>query len=333
MKHKNEKNTGVKDPGTGKSPENNSGETNNIQPIIPEEDLCSREIFIDYDTNINDLYEDLLEESYKVNPREITMSIFNARELSFEDIENLSEMIHKRKLKVNLHAEESLDFTELTLCALCVTGKRWFSYNTFLNMESIHSITKNELERISKKISKRTGVEANVVSELYNRKAFIEAWVIFSDDSFTNNIVKNIGRNEKKTIIVNKDTDLVQLGKDLIADSYNGHPKATLLMIGNAKIFKISEIEKLSKIIRNIPLEVSTYVYDNIDLTELAMANLCRNKLFFILDVFNITMDTLEPLSEKELKRISKGITRFMGKDVEEIMKYYQNKDIIDLSK
>jgi hypothetical protein len=330
MSNNNLKTNGVNGAGSGKSPENNSGETNNILPVKQEEDLKPRNMLIDYDTNMDELYQDLLEESNKRDPRETTMYVVDARDFSFEEIENLSEVINKKKLIVNLTAVSCMDFTEATLFALCVTGEVNFPKDTHIHMESINPITKNELKRISKKISKRTGVEANVVSELYNQKAIVEPSAIFPDYSDFNKILNKIGGNMENTISISKDTDLEQLGKELIAKSNNVNSVHTLLMIDNAKKFKISEIEKLGDVIKKIPLEVSTYVLNDMDLTEFALSNICLNKYKFLPKGVKITMDTLEPLSDEELKRISEVIAEFTEKDAEEISEYYKNRDIID---
>lgn len=324
MKNKLKKSYGVKATGSGQSAENNTGNINSDQPVRLEEYSKPRNILIDYDTNADDLYQDLLEESYEKTPRDITMYVVDAKEFSLEDIENLSEMINKRNLIVNLYAVKCIDFTGFALFGLCVTGEVNFSANTDIHMESLNSIPKNELDRISKKISERIDVEANVVSELYNQKAIVEPGVIFPDDSNTNNM-ENI-------ISVNNDTDLHQLGIDLIAESNEDSTKHKLLKIDNAKTFKIAEIEKLGKIIKNLPLKVNTFISEDNDMTELTFALLCRNNSTFITAEVKTTMDTLEPLSDDELKRISEIIAKFTGKDAEEILKYYKNKDIIDLN-
>lgn len=325
MKKKLKKSSGVKATGSGQSAENNTGNINSDQPVRLEEYSKPRNILIDYDTNADDLYQDLLEESYEKTPRDITMYVVDAKEFSLEDIENLSEMINKRNLIINLYAVKCIDFTGFALFGLCVTGEVYFSANTDIHMESLNSIPKNELDRISKKISERIDVEANVVSVLYNQKAIVEPGVLFPDDSNANNM-ENI-------ITVNNDTDLHQLGIDLIAESNeDNNTKQKQLMINNAKTFKISEIEKLSNIIKNIPLKVHTFVLEDMDMTELAFTLLCSNSSIFITAEVKTTMDTLVPLSDDELKRISKIIAKFTGKDVEEILKYYKNKDIIDLN-
>jgi len=324
-KYKLRKTTSVKATSSGQSPENISGETNNIQPVISEEGLRPRNILIDYDTNLKDLYQELLKESYKDNPREIRMYVVDARNFSLEVIEKISEMINKRKLKVNLDAINCIDFTGLALFGLCVTGEVYFPNNTDIHMESINPIPKNELNRISKKISERTGVEATVVSELYNQKAIVEPVNIFPD--FSNaNIMENY-------ISVDMDTDLDQLGKDLIALSNMGYTKHKILVINYARTFKITEIEKLSKIIKNLPFKVIPFMFKDNDMTELAFLLLCSNDTYLIEDEVEVTMDTIEPLSDEELKRISEVFAKFIGKDVEEILKYYENKDIIDLKK
>ncbi len=324
MKKKLKKSSGVKATGSGQSAENNTGNINSDQPVRLEEYSKPRNILIDYDTNADDLYQDLLEESYGKTPRDITMYVVDAKEFSLEDIENLSEMINKRNLIVNLYAVKCIDFTGFALFGLCVTGEVNFSANTDIHMESLNSIPKNELDRISKKISERIDVEANVVSELYNQKAIVEPGVLFPDDSNANNM-ENI-------ISVNNDTDLHQLGIDLITVSNEDSTKHKLLKIENAKTFKIAEIEKLGKIIKNLPIKVNTFISEDNDMTDLTFALLCRNNDIFITAEVITTMDTLEPLSDDELKRISKIIAKFMGKDAEEILKYYKNKDIIDLN-
>ena len=324
MKKKLKKSSGVKATGSGQSAENNTGNINSDQPVRLEEYSKPRNILIDYDTNADDLYQDLLEESYEKTPRDITMYVVDAKEFSLEDIENLSEMINKRNLIVNLYAVKCIDFTGFALFGLCVTGEVNFSANTDIHMESLNSIPKNELDRISKKISERIDVEANVVSELYNQKAIVEPGVLFPDDSNANNM-ENI-------ISVNNDTDLHQLGIDLITVSNEDSTKHKLLKIENAKTFKIAEIEKLGKIIKNLPIKVNTFISEDNDMTDLTFALLCRNNDIFITAEVITTMDTLEPLSDDELKRISEIIAKFTGKDVEEILKYYKNKDIIDLN-
>ena len=95
MKKKLKKSSGVKATGSGQSAENNTGNINSDQPVRLEEYSKPRNILIDYDTNADDLYQDLLEESYGKTPRDITMYVVDAKEFSLEDIENLSEMINK----------------------------------------------------------------------------------------------------------------------------------------------------------------------------------------------------------------------------------------------
>lgn len=180
-KYKHRKTTGVQGIGTGKSPDNNSSETNNIQPVILEEVLRPRNILVDYDTNLDDLYQDMLDESYEKTPRAISMYVVDAREFLLEEVEGLSKMINKRNLIVNLNALDCIDFTGLALFALCVTGEVYFPYNTDIHMESLIPIPENELKRISKKISKRIGVEAKLVSRLYNQKSIVEPNVIFPE--------------------------------------------------------------------------------------------------------------------------------------------------------
>jgi hypothetical protein len=153
--------------------------------------------------------------------------------------------------------------------------------------------------------------------------------------SLTKSDTGNSVMNERKMeniISVNKDTDLDQLGKDLTTDPKYVNFLKTILKIDNAKLFKIAEIEKLGKIIKNLPFKVCTFISEDNDMTELAMTILCSNDTYFIEEEVKITMETLELLSDEELKRISEVIAKFTGKDAEEIMKCYQNKDIIDLS-
>ncbi|MBK6536864.1 MAG: hypothetical protein IPG09_03495 [Ignavibacteria bacterium] len=88
----------------------------------------------------------------------------------------------------------------------------------------------------------------------------------------------------------------------------------------------------MGKIIKNLPIKVNTFVLEDMDMTELAFTLLCSNNSIFITAEVITTMDTLEPLSDDELKRISEIIAKFTGKDAEEILKYYKNKDIIDLN-
>ena len=88
----------------------------------------------------------------------------------------------------------------------------------------------------------------------------------------------------------------------------------------------------MGKIIKNLPIKVNTFISEDNDMTDLTFALLCRNNDIFITAEVITTMDTLEPLSDDELKRISEIIAKFTGKDVEEILKYYKNKDIIDLN-
>ena len=179
MKKKLKKRSGVKASGSGQSSENNTDNINNDQPVRLEEYSKPRNMLIDYDTIKEDLYQDLLEESYKKTSREISMYVVDAREFSLEDIESLSKIINKRKLKVNLIAVRCIDFTELTLFALCVTGEVYFPKDTDIHMESINPIPKNVLKRISKKISKRIGVKAKVISKFYNDKAIVNPWDLF----------------------------------------------------------------------------------------------------------------------------------------------------------
>jgi len=116
------------------------------------------------------------------------------------------------------------------------------------------------------------------------------------------------------SILISEDTDLDQLGIDLIAESKKNNTKLKQLMINNAKTFKIPEIEKLGKIIKNIPLKVNTFVLEDTDMTGLTFALLCSNDSIFISAEVKTTMDTLEPLSDDELMRISEIIAKFTGK-------------------
>jgi hypothetical protein len=143
-----------------------------------------------------------------------------------------------------------------------------------------------------------------------------------------NGVMKGI--KMKMTILISKDTDLDKLGKDLITESNTDNPKPTQLMINNARTFKIDKIEKLGKIIANIPLEVDTHALEDIDIKEFIFTLVCHNNDMVIPPGVKINMDSIEPISDEELKRISEIIANLTGKDVEEILEYYKNKDVID---
>lgn len=175
----NIKKTGLKAAVNGRSTENNTENIYKNEIEIQEEDLRPRNILIDYDTYIKDLRQDLLQESYEITPREITMYVVDAREISIKDIESLSKMINNRNLIVNLFSVGNIDFTELTLFGLCVTGEVNFSDGSLINMDSLTSIPKDVLKRIAKKISKRTGVEAKTLIKFYKNKATVCPCEIF----------------------------------------------------------------------------------------------------------------------------------------------------------
>jgi len=139
------------------------------------------------------------------------------------------------------------------------------------------------------------------------------------------------GEKMKYTILICKDTDLDQVGNDLIAESNKDNPRLTQLMINNASTFKIQEMEKLGAIMAHIPLVVNIHILKEIDIRELAFTLICHNNDIIIPNGIKINMDSLEPMTDQELSIIVENIANLTKKDAKEIMKYYMNKDKIEI--
>jgi len=181
MKKKHKKSSGVKASGSGQSAENNTDKLSDFPVIEPGENKIVRNIVIYNDTDINDLQQQVIDESHELEPRDIMYHVICAKQFPLKKIEDLGKTISKSNLIVDVNAVGKIDFIEFAFFALCVTGKVNFLEGCKIEMNSLSPIPKNVLKRISKKISKRTGVDAKVISKFYKDKAIVDPWDLFSE--------------------------------------------------------------------------------------------------------------------------------------------------------
>jgi hypothetical protein len=150
-------------------------------------------------------------------------------------------------------------------------------------------------------------------------------------NSSNDSLVALAGKQLKvRTFLLSDDTDLNDLGKEIIAESNKDNPKNVNLIIGNAKNFKIADIEKLRSIILSIHIDINVQAINNIDFTELLVLMFLNNGSLSISKGCNISMDSVVPISSTDLERISKMLAEFSSKDADEISNYYKNKAVIE---
>jgi len=179
MKKNNKKKAGLKSACSDMSAENNTDCIKNAPVKENGENKIVRNFIIYSDTDIYELGQEIIMESYKKDPKDFSLHVICAKQYTLNEIKDLGKTIYNSNLTVNVYATGNIDFIGFAFFALCVTGDVYFLEGSKIEMSSLTSIPKSELKRISKKISKRIGVKAKVISKFYNDKAIVDPWDLF----------------------------------------------------------------------------------------------------------------------------------------------------------
>jgi len=140
-------------------------------------------------------------------------------------------------------------------------------------------------------------------------------------------------RSELVHFNIRKNTNLNKLKQDLLRESKKNNPNAILLLIHIGFNFSFKEIEKFEKYIIDNKINVTVRAIGNVDFTVMAMVIFLSTYHTFFSDETSILMRTFNPITEAEIKRIIKRISKIMVCDEKELMKYYKEKAMIAPSK
>lgn len=153
------------------------------QPTNSNKDVGGKEHFtIIKDSNIQDLKRHILKESVKNDKVAVLLLIQDGRNFSIEDIEKLGKFIRDNKIDVTVRAIGDIDFAELAIVIFCSTYHIFFPEETTIYMETLKSISEDEIKGIVKRMSEIIVCDEQDLIKYYKQKAVIEPNMIFEEE-------------------------------------------------------------------------------------------------------------------------------------------------------